>query len=158
MRLAEPHASEQEQRIVCRTWMLGDLPSSRMSERIALADDEAVERVRARLRISFGLAFRFMPPQVPVHREHELRTRPEQLLEHSVDLACEPRPDLLEVKHARHLAVQPPLVNRHRVNRLNPAADLGYRQTLLQPAQALLPDHLRHRCPPRANALVHTWG
>ena len=50
---------------------------------------------------------------------------PEQLLEDAVDLRREPRTDLLQVKDARHLAVQPPLLNRHRVNRLDPATDLG---------------------------------
>ena len=48
MRLAETHAPEEEERIVCRTRVFGDLTGGRMSERVALADDEAVERVGAR--------------------------------------------------------------------------------------------------------------
>src|SRR5206468_3148968 len=48
VRLAEPDATVEEERVVAGARMIDNFPSARMGERIALADDEALEAVAGR--------------------------------------------------------------------------------------------------------------
>ena len=153
MRLAEADPAVQKQRVVDGARTLGDLARGGVRERVALADDEVLEAVRAGLRASGSRRRRAHALAVLVHAQHELGSRTEQLLEHARDLGLQPRADLLEMHRARHLAVQAPLAYLHRMNRLHPATELRRRNSFLQTAQAMLPKVLRHRGPPARTRL-----